>query len=178
MGGFWNLCEARLVQERGTSSAINAEVLGMGVVVPQGKCWVILGVSYMPDVAETQTISFQKVTGTGNIFSVLNPVSLALNPARATFIEQGMEYILFPGEYISVRRASHTAGSVMSLATQYVEIDLPLYSYDEPQLQLRQRRAVSSIANKIGGTIGRGSTAPTMKPDIGGRGGGGRGEPI
>lgn len=172
MSGVWKLEEARLVQERSVSSAANADTLGLGVLVPPGKCWVILAVQYMPDVAETQTIGFYKVTGTGAVFTLLNPLSMALNPQRATFIEQGMEYLLLPGEYLLVRRGGHTAGSTMGLSIQFVEIDLPLYTYDEPQTVKRQARALSSIRSMLGGGVGGGVTRPgTLTVEPGGRSG-------
>jgi hypothetical protein len=140
---------------------------------PAGKIWIVTGFGYLPSVAETQIISMEKICGSGSGFALLNPVSLALYPAKATFVEQGMEYTLFPNEYITVRRGTHTAGSSMTGVMQMVEIDQPLYTYDEPQVVKRQQRAVSSIRTALGGAAGRGSgagTAPT-----GGRPGGGGG---
>jgi len=83
-------------------------------------------------------------------FGIFNPVSLNLNPAYATFIEQGMEYLLFPGEYIVARRVTHTAGSRMMAKIQIIEIDQPLYTYNEPQVVKRQVRALSTIRSMIG----------------------------
>lgn len=167
----YKLEETRLVQERSNASAVNADSVLLGYPgVPAGKLWVVLACSYMPDVAETQVITFQKLNATGTAFSLLNPVSLALNPARATFIEQGMEYLLLPTEYIRIYRGAHTAGSSMSAYMQIVEIDQPLYTYDEPQVVKRQEKAVSSIRQRLGG--GRGSLiGPPRGIDRGGRSG-------
>jgi len=177
MGGTWRLEESRLVQERSAASAADADVLTMTGVVPAGRLWVITGVAYIPDVAETQVISFYKVTSSGAPISLLNPISLALNPARATFIEQGMEYLLFPGEYLQVRRQAHTAGSVMSTTVQIIEIDQPLYTYDEPQVVRRQQRAISSMRSALGGGGGRGG-AGASSPTPTSSGGGGTPRPV
>lgn len=178
--GIWELCESRLVQERSNASAANADSLLCGYPgVPDGKLWIVLACGYMPDVAETQVVTFQKISSkSGSVFSLLNPSSMALNPARATFIEQGMEYLLLPGEYLQVRRGNHTAGSTMSVWMQLVEIDQPLYTYDEPQAVKIQKRAISSIRQQLGGGSGRGSVGPISRPEGGGGGGGRRGEPI
>lgn len=171
MSGAWKLEEARLVQIREGSSAANANEFSYSAwAVPAGKCWVILACGYVPSVAETQVISFEKVDGAGKIYGLLNPISLNLNPARATFIEQGMEYMLLPGEYLRVRRVDHTAGSTMNLSFSFIEIDLPLYTYDEPQVVKRQDRALSSLRQRLGG--GGGSfTSPPRAADRGGRSG-------
>lgn len=171
----YKLGETRLVQERTSTSAANADDLLIGYPgCPEGKLWVITAVGYQPSVAETQTISFQKYNSkTSSTFSLLNPVSLALNPARASFIEQGMEYMLLPGEYLAVHRGNHTAGSTMSAVIQVIEIDQPLYTYDDPITLKRQERAVSSIRTQLGGGLGAGSrtSAPTFTGERGGRGG-------
>lgn len=156
---FWKLEETRLVQVTAASSAV-AGLTCSTAAVPLGKIWVILAAGYMPDVAETRIISFYKVAQFGGIpgtYCISNPISLALNPARATFIEQGMEYYLLPGEYITARRDAATAGSVMNLLIQFVEIDQPLYTYDEPQIVKRQQRALSSLKSRVAAGGGLGS---------------------
>jgi len=172
MGANWRLEEARLVQYRTATSAANALLIQVTSGCPEGKIWVVTGFSYQPSVAETQVISFEKTSSKGN-FGIYNPVSMNLNPAYATFIEQGMEYMLLPGEALITRRVAATAGSTMTVILQFVEIDLPLYTYDEPQIVRRQQRALSSIRSAMGGSSGRGGgpgSAPT-----GGRPGGGGG---
>lgn len=168
MGAPWNLAEARLVQQRFTASAANGETITFSAV-PAGKIWCVIGFGYYPDVAETQTIAISKVTATGVLLGILNPVALNLNPARATFIEQGMEYFLLPGEYIRVDRLAHTVGSIMNAYVQFIEIDLPLYTYDEPQIVKRQDRALSSIRQRLGGGMAPGVRPPS---DTGGDRGG------
>jgi len=174
--GYWDLCEVRLIQKRSTQSAANALNVYLGPV-PAGKIWVIQGIAYYPSVAETQVVSFDKYDGTTN-FGLLNPYSMNLNPAIATGIEQGMELMLFPGEYVFARRVAATAGSSMIFAIQFVEIDLPLYTYEEPQVVKRTKSALSTIRQSLrpaGG--GRPATEPTGGGG-GDTGGGGRGLPI
>lgn len=170
----WRLSEARLIQERSHGSAANDESLN-GDIVPAGKVWIITAASYIPSAAETQLISFYKTTASTAVYCLLNPISIALFPARATFIEQGMEYVLFPGESISVKRAAHTVGSSMNLFYQFVEIDLPLYTYDDPQTVKRQERALSSIRTRLGGGVGGARIVP---PTLTGGDRGGRGGPL
>lgn len=170
---YWKLEESRLVQLRAQSSAANADVCDLPAV-PLGKIWVILACGYMPDVNETQVVSFYKVSASGAPFCILNPLSMALNPAMATFIEQGMEYPLLPGEYIRVRRGNHTAGSTMGCTIQFVEIDQPIYTYEEPLIVHRHQRALSSIRSRIsGGVTGGGGSGPAPGGLRGPRGGGG-----
>jgi len=171
----WNLCEARLRQRRCYISPADSNTAHVGPV-PAGKIWVVLAVGYFPSVAETQTISFN-IYDANNTFGFLNPLSMALNPARATCIEQGMELMMWPGEFLSVVRADHTVGSTMSLSIDFVEIDLPLYTYDEPQVVKRHVRALSGIRTRLsaagGGRGGGGNVAPGGGPEGGGKGHGG-----
>lgn len=178
MGAFWRLEESRLAQIRSVTSAANADSVAVGDPgVPDGKIWIILGAAYQPSVAETQVVSFLKYNGkTSQYFGVLNPVSLNLNPAWATCIEQGMEYCLYPSEYFLIRRVTHTAGSSMTAAIQFVEIDQPLYTYDDPLVIQRQQRAISSVRSRMAGP---GGIAVSMgPPTIGGRSGGRSGIPV
>lgn len=177
MGASWKLEESRLVQFAGNGSAANADIVNITNPVPDGKIWVIVGCGYYPSVAETQVVSFRKsCTKSGLYVALLNPVSLALNPAYATFIEQGMEYMLLPGEVIQVLRGTHTAGSSMNAWQQFIEIDQPLYTYEDPQTVKRQARALSSIRTALGGSVGRGSGGGAV--GRGGRGGGSSSIPI
>lgn len=177
---FWKLEESRLVQVRSNVSVANAEsVIVNSDAVPSGKVWVVTGFGYMPDAAETQVITIEKYSTSSGIYcAVLNPVSLALNPAHATFIEQGMEYFLFPNEQIVVRRGGHTVGSIMQAWMQIIEIDQPLYTYEEPQEVKRQKIALSSIRRVMGGGGRPGSMVGSA--GRGGSGGGSRGgaEPV
>ena len=171
---FWKLEEARYVQERSSTTGANGENLGLGAPgVPRGKIWIVIAATYMPSVAETQNCSWSKSTKSGATLALINPISVALYPQRFTFLEQGMECILFPGEYLVVRRASHTAGSSMSASMQFNEIDLPLYSYEEPQIVKRPVSALSSIRTRLAGGRGGGGggTVPSEGEPHGGGGG-------
>jgi len=150
---FWRLEEARLRIQVTTTSAANAlNVTCPSNVCPDGKVRIITKYGYYPDATETQTVSFQVFdNGTSYNYGLYNPVSLALNPAFATPIEQGMEYILFPGQTIIVRRGAATAGTAMIACCEYIEIDLPLYTYDEPQVVKRQQQALSTLRQVVGG---------------------------
>ena len=166
--------ELRLVQIRPVYSAADAVSL-VSPAVPQGRIWAILAAAYFPSAAETRTITFEKVTISGAGLTIYNPTTLALSPtgASATPLENGTEINLLPGESLRVRRDVATAGSSMTLTIQLVEYDLPLYTYDEPQIVKRQGRAMSSLRSRMAGGIGRGGgEAP------GGPGGGGRGRPF
>lgn len=174
---LWPLCEARLIQYREATSAANANNVVVGSPgPPDGKVWVILEGGYYPSVAETQQVSWLKYDGSKN-YVITNPVSHALDPAVPTVhgpVEQGMEVALFPGEYIRVSRGDHTAGSTMIAYIKFVEIDLPLYTYDEPQVVKRQSRALSSIRAAVGGLTTRGggvAVPPTLTGERGGRSG-------
>lgn len=157
MSAPYNVGELRLVQSRVISSAANAESINFAVYpVPPGKLWCILAFGYYPSVAETQVVAFSKYNTAGEGFGLLNPASMALNPAIATFIEQGMEYTLLPGEYIQIMRGGHTAGSLMNCFMEFVEIDMPLYTYEEPQIVKRNQLARSSVLQQLGGGAGGG----------------------
>jgi hypothetical protein len=167
----YNLGDIRLIQERISTSAADALVVN-SATCPEGKIWTITAFGYRPSANEARLISFQKVTKSGNAVAVFNPLSMTLNPAWATFIEQGLIYQLFPGEYIVCRRDVATAGSTMTCLMQLVESDLPLYTYEEPQIIKRQARAISSMRSRIAGSISRrggGGEAPGAL-ERGGRG--------
>lgn len=167
--------ETRLRQSREIVSAADAHTVA-SPVVPEGKLWIIHAASYKPSVSETRVVGASKyVPGLGRC-GILNPISLALNGdigLIATFIEQGMEYFLFPGEYIEWGRDDHTAGSTMVLSIQFTEIDLPLYTYDDPQTVKRQDRALSSLRTQLGGggLAGPRTVPGTLKGERGGRSG-------
>ncbi len=136
--------ELRLISEKTIASAADAVTVQVGPV-PEGKIWTLLAIAYRPSVNETQTVSFYKVSRYGNQFGIFNPLSLTLQPAYATPIEAGYVLQLFPGEYLVARRSAATAGSTMGINVQYVESDLPLYDYVEPQEAAREKRFVTSV---------------------------------
>jgi len=156
------LDETRLVQERSFTSAANSDLVQATGTVPDGKLWVITSIGYKPSVAETQTVSFFKITKSGAYFSMINPLAMALNPQYATCIEDGLDVILMPGETIYCQRSAHTAGSTMICNSQFIEIDQPLYDYVEPQAAARVKRFASSIAQRVSGGSGGAASHPTM----------------
>lgn len=168
---MYNLSETRLVQYRSVTSAADANTVDCPSP-PAGKIWNVIAFGYTPSVAESQTINIQKEVATIGTFSLINPVALALAATiPATFIEQGMEYYLLPGEIIRTTRQNHTAGSTMSVFLEFIEIDQPLYHYEEPQVVLKNAKILSSIRQKLGGGSG-GSTRPGASPGTIPRGGG------
>lgn len=173
---FWHLEDARLRSHLTVTSAANADTVYIGSYVPEGKVWIVHAVGYWPSVLETQTVSFAKYANGAISYGLLNPISVAIDPAKSqvlTCIEQGMELILFPGETIYVCRGNHTAGSTMTVRAEITEIDLPLYTYDDPQTVKRQVRAMSSIRSRLGGGLGGGGLRGSIGPvDTGGRRGG------
>lgn len=176
---FWKPEETRLVQNRDTTSAANAlSVMCPSSQCPDGKIWIITAYGYQPSVAESRLVSATKFNAkTSREYGVLNPLTLNLNPAYSTFIEQGMEYWLMPGETIIFKRDAATAGSTMISYCQLIEIDQPIYTYEEPLIVERQKRALSSIRSMIGGG-GRGPGGSVSPPSSGPRGGGRGGLPV
>lgn len=170
----WNPAEAKFVQSRTSYSAANALSVSTAAV-PAGKVWIVTGFGYQPDTAETKVINIVKLDSSGTAYTLLNPISLALNPHLASFVEQGMEVFLLPGEYVQVKRDSATAGSAMAAYLQTIEIDLPLYEYEEPQIVKRTQRALSSIRQNLSGGL-RGSI--TRPPTLSGGDRGGRTGPL
>lgn len=164
--------EYRLVQERTFTSAADAVFCALStIVVPAGKIWTLIGVSYRPSAAETRTICFSKISATGAEFSLLNPITVQLSPTgnTATPLEQGSFIDLLPGEYIRVVRDTATAGSTMIVKLQFVEWDMPLYDYVEPQLEKRIRSFGTSVRRVIASGGGAGPSGGS------GFGGGDRG---
>lgn len=166
---LFDASELRLVQQRSSGpTAANALYIDCGYPgVPQGKIWTVIGVYYIPSVAETQVVSFGKYNGV-QYFPLLNPLSMNLNPTGATCIEQGMIFYLLPGEFLYARRVAATAGSTLSMSMQFIESDMPLYHYEEPQIVLRQKRAIGSIRQQLGGGLASGGGGGSMPGTTGG----------
>lgn len=167
----FELAELRLVQERTITSAANALQIQLGPP-PEGKIWNILGASYYPSVAETRVVSVYKTTRSGAPIGVLNPISLALNPDTSTPFEFGLTTFLLPGETLIWLRSAATAGSTMVAGIQFVEIDLPLYEYLEPQEKKRISTVRGTLLRRMSGVMGGGG-GPASRPP-GGRTSGGR----
>lgn len=162
--------DLRLVQERSNTSAADALFLQLPAC-PEHKIWSVIGIGYFPSVAETQVVSLHKVSRSGAYFGINNPTSFNLNPGIYG-VDQAAPFQLFPGESIIVRRVAATGGSTMSLKMQFIETDLPLYDYVEPQEALRQKKFASSIRKVMSRTGGAGGGSGAGGGFGGGRGGG------
>lgn len=165
----YDLHEARFVQIRSASSAAGGLSVGIGPV-PEGKIWTILCAGYYPSVSETKVVWYALYTQTIN-FPVTVPQSWAATGEQYPALTEGMELKLYPGEYLYVYRASATAGSTMTLNVRFIESDMPLYEYVEPQERKRESIARSTILGQIGGGGGRAGSRPARTgPPTGPRG--------
>lgn len=162
----FNIGEYRFVQWRTNNSAANALNVSTYYPVPENKIWTVIAIGYKPSVAETKIISAVKVDSGSREYALLNPVSLALVPASATFLDAGSYIELLPGETVKFLRDSATAGSTMGVYFQFVEWDMPLYDYTEPQEAKRIRKNALGLFERPG-VFGGGFS--------GGGAGGGRG---
>lgn len=142
----YGLQELRLIQQYFLTSAADATALDL-TTVPAGKIWTVLAIGYYPSVNETQTVMITKVLANGRVVSIMNPQSVALQPMLFG-LDQGLTVQLYPGENLRIRRGAATAGSTMSCTMQYVESDLPLYFYVEPQEEKRIRQAALQAAGE------------------------------
>lgn len=143
----YGLHEVRLLQQYFLTSAADATSLDLAAV-PAGKIWTVIAIGYYPSVNETQTVMVTKVLANGRVCIVMNPQSIALQPMLFG-LDQGLTVQLYPGENLRIRRGAATAGSTMSCAMQYIETDIPLYDYVEPQAEARIRRAALSQAGEL-----------------------------
>lgn len=152
MPDAYEVQEARFLQWATSLSAAGALTVLSTFGVPKGKIWTVLGAAYYPSVAETRTVCFG-VYHNGQVY----PVTLAeqwpyvgnTNLGLA-LVREGLELKLWPEDYLFVARDAATAGSTMALNFRYIETDLPLYTYIEPQLRKRQAGALSTIRSAIG----------------------------
>jgi hypothetical protein len=170
--------ELRLVQEGTAGSAPNAVSLDSNIV-PENKLWTVLCGAYFPSAAETRTVQWAKVSKNGiRPFAISVPVAIALSTTIFfPILAAGDEFVLLPGERLKVTRDIATAGSTMSLVFQFIESDLPLYTYIEPQEVLRQTKVRSHLFSTMSRSSvgGFGSSPKTGGEGTGG--GGGRGLP-
>jgi len=160
----YELHEARLIQEATKTSAANALYL-LGTVVPAGKVWTILAAAYSPAVVETKVVQWSVVGKSGWQYAIQIPQSFAAIAALTrTFplITEGLELKLYPGECLRIDRDSATAGSQMTIYYRFIETDLPLYEYIEPQERKRQDAVRSSVIRQLGG----GSPAAGSRPAL------------
>lgn len=162
----YELSHVRDVREGAITSAADA-VQVITAAVPAGRIWTILDITYFPSITETRIVA-PYIYSRANVQHVVDyPVSRAINPAavQCGLIPMGIELRLYPGERLGVWREVATAGSTMTMNYRFIESDLPLYSYTEPQMALRQARARSSVLNAVGGgAIGGGPGSSPGRP--------------
>ena len=166
MNQTYHLSEARLAQSLTRTSAADALNISLPAV-PTGKFWNIIAAGLYPSVAETRLFFFERISAAAWPFPLTPPISYALDTViRLGLLSEGTELVLLPGESLGARRSVATAGSGITIYAQFIESDLPLYTYDEPQIVKRQARSISSLRSRLGGGIGRGGG------ELPGRGGG------
>jgi hypothetical protein len=166
---MFDLHEGRFTQSGLRTSAADALTLALPAVVPANKYWTLLGASYNPSATETRVVVWEKVTRGGAVIAVTRPFSIELTTLlKWPLLTEGLELVLFPGEYVQVRRSAATAGSTMSIQFQYVESDLPYYAYTDPQKKLMQ----ATIKH---GSVYRATGAISQAGPAGGEGGAGSG---
>lgn len=161
----YELGEVRDVQEGAVTSAADA-VQVLAPAVPQNKIRTILDITYFPSATETRLVA-PYIYSRANVQHVIDyPASRACNPATVQLglIPMGIEIKLYPGERIGVWRDVATAGSTMTMNYRFIETDMPLYSYVEPQLQSRIRRARTEIMAGVSGGSVAGPGGPAPRP--------------
>ena len=167
MPEFYELHDARFIQQGGATSAANAVAVATPPC-PAGKLRTVIGAAYIPSAAETRTVWWTRGLVGGIGFPVNNPVSLALSasiPMAAS--GEGIELKLFPGEVLTANRDVATAASTMAIYFKFIETDLPYYSYEEPQ-----KKVIRQIVRRgSGGALSGGSSS---EGGAGSRPGGGR----
>lgn len=128
----YDLHDGRFIQAPTWASAANATALD-SAVVPAGKVWSILSLTYYPDVAETRTVVISILARDGQDHPIRIPATIALSPSlRYPGLTEGLELKMYPGESIHISRDVATAGSVMRGRMRMIETDLPYYSYEDP----------------------------------------------
>lgn len=171
------LHEGRFIQVAYANSGANGLSIGLPAV-PAGKIWTVLQGLILNDVAggETQYIWF----GVGNdgvlYYPVTRPVQQLINPTTFMYfplLTEGMELKLWPGDVLVARRAAATVGSTFSIYIRYIESDMPLYEYIEPQIKSRLLRSTIATMQRSGA----GAVSRSLPPRPGREGGGGGGVP-
>ena len=138
--------ELRLVQESTVVSAADALYV-FGAIVPRGKIWTILSAYHAPSAAETRTVEFLKATNSGAHLPLRVPVSIALGALMPyPLLTEGNQLLLMPLERLFTRRDAAVAGSTMTLYFQFVESDMPIARFIEPQRELSIKRRRSGFA--------------------------------
>lgn len=171
----YELYDCKFVQWTSSTSAANALTVLCTTPVPAGKLWTIIGGVYYPSAAETRTVVFGIYNPSyvypitkAESWAYVGNTNLGLSPVR-----EGMEIKLYPGDYLFVARDVATAGSTMTIGFRFIESDLPLLRYVEPQRQVPSRRQAHSTGLRSTPSAGFGGpgTSPESAPSGGRRGG-------
>jgi len=154
--------ESLFINQQVTVSVANAVIQSVGPV-PRKKMWVFQAASYFPSAAETRTVQWCIINPAGTIvFAVSIPLTIALSSSIfLPLVTEGNEITLLPGQYLQVRRDVATAGSTMTINALFVELDMPLYHYTEPQARERIRKQATSALKQISGPSGGSSLGAT-----------------
>jgi hypothetical protein len=166
--------EVQFVQLATFSSVADALSAAFGPV-PQKKLWTFQVMGYFPGVAETRIVWWNVVHPNGTTeIPVSVPQSIALSNTRGfPLLLAGDEFALLPGQWLQVRRDAATAGSQMFMLGQYIETDVPLFSYTEPQEARRLKRRATGLIRSlptIGGRPSEGGFVGSRPGDIDGGG--------
>lgn len=165
MPDAYEVAEGRFINFFSVVSAADALYRDFGPV-PSGRVWTILSACGVPSVNETRTWWFAvEAYNSGYAVPVTWPTSLAAvvaNQQYPAMVREGMELKLFPGERLYVFRDAATAGSSLTLRGRFIESDMPLYHYEEPQLRNRMRRAIASAIHGRGLAPGGGPPGPLV----------------
>lgn len=174
MPDAYHIHEGKFLQKESNGSGADALYISSSLT-PPGRVRTILAAYIQVSAAETQTYWFA-VVSQGSWFPITAPTSRTITPAVSQWVPlvtEGMEVKLFPGEALQAHRAAATAGSSITIVLRFIETDMPIYEYVEPQLGHRVRRsAMSSLITRRGGG-GGGVGGPGGSPGGGGGGGGG-----
>jgi len=84
-----------------------------------------------------------------------------------SFVREGMEFVLAPGERLYGMRDVATAGSTITIQASVIVHDLPIFRYTEPLMEDRKRRSLNDlIAGRGRFSRGRGGsiTLPGLMP--------------
>jgi uncharacterized membrane protein YgcG len=173
----YDLHEARLIQNRNSGvSAANALIASIGPV-PAHKVWTICAALAYCSVAETKSYWFAIRSQDGNYYPITHPQDAVIDPVTQKWfpmLTEGMEIKLYPGESLSVLRASNTVGSTIAIYTRLIESDLPYYQYRDPQKKVfASTQRHGSVFRSTGGISQSGSGGEgSAGSGFGGEGGG------
>lgn len=157
--------DGQFVIDAYAQSAVNGLTV-LAAVVPAGKVWTVIAASMYPDAPETRTVHFSRVTRSGQTMAITIPVEIALSATiQYPLLTQGNELKLYQGERLRADRSVAAAGSTFFILFQYIETDMPLYRYEEPQKEKMRQTFKRGIATAVSGI-----TAPAAPSRPGGIG--------